>query len=31
MLKKHPEVRRRGREIDMSDILDDPVVKFQQK
>ncbi|KAB0802333.1 hypothetical protein PPYR_04519 [Photinus pyralis] len=28
MMKKHPEVIRRGKEIDMSDILEDPVVQF---
>ncbi|KAF5282993.1 hypothetical protein FQA39_LY04864 [Lamprigera yunnana] len=28
MMKKHPEVLRRGKEIDMSDILADPVVQF---
>jgi stearoyl-CoA desaturase (delta-9 desaturase) len=31
MQKKHPEVLRRGREIDMSDVLADPVVQLQQK
>lgn len=31
MQKKHPDVLRRGREVDMSDILADPVVQFQQK
>ncbi|XP_057337666.1 acyl-CoA Delta-9 desaturase-like [Microplitis mediator] len=28
MLKKRPEVRQRGKGIDMSDILNDPVVQF---
>ncbi|XP_069675532.1 stearoyl-CoA desaturase 5-like [Periplaneta americana] len=28
--KKHPEVIRRGRQMDMSDILADPVVKYQR-
>ncbi|XP_014086170.1 acyl-CoA Delta-9 desaturase [Bactrocera oleae] len=31
MCKKHPDVRERGKTIDMSDILADPVVKFQKK
>ncbi|XP_036675336.3 acyl-CoA Delta(11) desaturase [Drosophila suzukii] len=31
MMLKHPEVLRRGRQIDMSDILADPVVRFHQK
>ncbi|XP_049854418.1 acyl-CoA Delta-9 desaturase-like [Schistocerca gregaria] len=31
MMRKHPEVVRRGRQIDMSDILADPVVRFHQK
>lgn len=31
MLHKHPEVIKKGRVIDMTDILADPVVQFQQK
>ncbi|XP_032670985.1 acyl-CoA Delta(11) desaturase-like [Odontomachus brunneus] len=31
MMKKHLEVIRRGREIDMSDVLTDPVVVFDDK
>lgn len=31
MMLKHPDVMRRGRQIDMSDILADPVVQFHQK
>jgi len=31
MLKKHPEVLRRGKKVDMSDVLADPVVQFQEK
>lgn len=31
MMHKHPEVLRRGRQLDMSDILSDPVVQFHQK
>lgn len=31
MMRKHPEVLRRGRQIDMTDILADPVVQFSQK
>jgi stearoyl-CoA desaturase (delta-9 desaturase) len=31
MQRKHPEVLRRGKEVDMSDILADPVVQFEEK
>lgn len=31
MMNKHPEVLRKGKQIDMSDILADPVVKFHTK
>ncbi|KAJ8675192.1 hypothetical protein QAD02_010978 [Eretmocerus hayati] len=31
MMRKHPEVIRKGKEIDMSDVLSDPVVAFAQK
>ncbi|XP_015589799.1 acyl-CoA Delta(11) desaturase isoform X2 [Cephus cinctus] len=31
MMRKHPEVIRRGRQVDMSDILADPVVVFGEK
>lgn len=31
MMLKHPEVLRRGRQLDMSDVLNDPVVQFHQK
>ena len=31
MMLKHPEVLRRGRQLDMSDVLGDPVVQFHQK
>lgn len=31
MMNKHPEVVRKGRMLDMSDILNDPVVQFHQK
>lgn len=31
MLKKHPEVIKKGNQIDMSDVLSDPVVQFHQK
>lgn len=31
MLHKHPEVLKKGRAIDMSDILEDPVIQFHQK
>ena len=31
MQKKHPEVIRRGRQVDMSDILADPLAKFHTK
>lgn len=31
MLKKHPEVKRKGAMIDMSDLERDPFVMFQKK
>ncbi|CAG2179279.1 unnamed protein product, partial [Oppiella nova] len=31
MCRKHPEVTIKGKEIDMSDLLADPVVRFQRK
>lgn len=31
MMLKHPEVIKKGRQMDMSDILADPVVQFHQK
>lgn len=31
MMHKHPEVVRKGKMLDMSDILEDPVVRFHQK
>ncbi|XP_067619751.1 acyl-CoA Delta-9 desaturase [Eurosta solidaginis] len=31
MMLKHPEVLRRGRQLDMSDVMSDPVVQFHQK
>lgn len=31
MMNKHPDVVRKGRMLDMSDILSDPVVQFHQK
>jgi stearoyl-CoA desaturase (delta-9 desaturase) len=31
MQKKHPEVLRRGKQVDMSDILADAVVQFEEK
>ncbi|KAM7363849.1 acyl-CoA Delta-9 desaturase isoform 1-T2 [Cochliomyia hominivorax] len=31
MMYKHPEVLRRGRQIDMGDILADPVIRFHEK
>ncbi|KAF5281201.1 hypothetical protein FQA39_LY17841 [Lamprigera yunnana] len=30
-MKKHPEVIRRGKEVDMSDLWEDPVIRFHQK
>lgn len=29
MVKKHPDVFRRGKTIDLSDLMADPVVRFQ--
>ena len=31
LCKKHPEVLRRGKTVDMSDLLQDPIVVYQQK
>ncbi|XP_043471854.1 acyl-CoA Delta-9 desaturase-like [Leptopilina heterotoma] len=31
MMRRHPEVIRRGKQIDMSDILQDPIVAFGEK
>ena len=31
MMKKHPDVLTRGGSVDMSDVANDPVVKFQRK
>lgn len=31
MVKKHPEVRRKGATVDLSDLKKDPVVMFQKK
>jgi hypothetical protein len=31
MQKKHPDVLRLGRQIDMSDVLADPVVQFEER
>lgn len=30
-VKKHPDVVKNGREIDLSDLLEDPVVRFQKR
>ena len=31
MVKKHPEVIAKGRQIDLSDVLADPIVRFQRR
>jgi len=31
LMKKHPDVIRKGKEIDLSDVLADPVIQFHQK
>ncbi|CAH1176600.1 unnamed protein product [Phaedon cochleariae] len=31
MMKKHPDVIRKGRTVDISDLLDDPIIVFYQK
>ena len=31
MLKKHPEVLKKGQLIDMTDISDDPVIAFHER
>jgi len=30
-MKKHPEVKRRGKTVDVSDLLEDPIVIYQRK
>lgn len=31
LVKKHPEVKKRGKMIDMSDIYSNPILRFQKK
>lgn len=31
MCKKHPDVMRKGKAVDCSDLLRDPVIRFQKK
>lgn len=31
MLKKHPDVIEKGKKIDMSDLLNDPLIAFQRR
>lgn len=31
LVRKHPEVIRKGRQINMEDLMQDPVVRFQRK
>lgn len=31
MMRKHPDVIQKGKMIDMSDLLQDPVLQFQKK
>lgn len=31
MTEKHPEVRRRGKTVDVSDLLQDPIIYYQRK
>jgi len=31
LMKKHPEVKRRGKTVDVSDLLEDPIVIYQRK
>lgn len=31
MIKKHPDVREKGKTIDMSDLEKDPIIMFQKK
>jgi len=31
MMKKHPEVTRRGKTVDMSDIMNDPLLSFHSR
>ena len=31
MVRKHPDVKEKGRKVDISDLLNDPVCAFQRK
>ena len=31
LVKKHPDIRAKGKNLDLSDLMDDPVVRFQRK
>lgn len=31
MLRKHPDIKTKGARVDMSDLLQDPIVMFQKK
>lgn len=31
LVRKHPDVREKGKGIDMSDVLADPIVRFQRR
>lgn len=31
MMKKHPEVIKRGRQVDMTDVISDPIVAFGER
>jgi stearoyl-CoA desaturase (delta-9 desaturase) len=31
LVKKHPDVLARGKQLDLSDLMADPVVRFQRK
>jgi stearoyl-CoA desaturase (delta-9 desaturase) len=31
LVKKHPEVKEKGKTVDMSDVWADPIVRFQRR
>ena len=31
LVRKHPDVKKKGKQLDISDVLADPVLRFQRK
>lgn len=31
LVRKHPEVKEKGKQLDVSDLMDDPILRFQRK